>query len=112
MLGSHSDPVGLEDGGGLYIRRRGGIKKVFPFELGMGAIFLRPLLDKRLELVIWGFDKHGLRQAARLMPMLTGVGQPEFVVVRKRCAWKGAAGVLAMGSFDNLWKVSEASFVS
>lgn len=112
MLGSHSDPVGLDNGGGLYIRRRGGVKKVFPLEVGMGAIFLRPLLDERLELVVWGFDKQGLRHAARLMPMLTGVGQPDFVVVSKRCAWEGAAGVLAMGSFDTFWKVSEASFVS
>ena len=112
MLGSHSDHVGLDKGGGLYIRRSGGVKTVIPFEVGMGAIFLRPLLDERLELVVWGLDKQGLRQAARLMPMLTGVGQPDFVVVSKRCAWKGAAGVLAMGSFDNFWKVSEASFVS
>ncbi len=112
MLGSHIDPVGLDDDRGLYIRRRGGVNTVFPFEVGMGAIFLRPLPDERLELVIWGLDKQGLRQAARLMPMLTGVGQPDFVVVSKRCAWKGAAGVLAMGSFDNFWKVSEASFIS
>ena len=111
MLGPHSDPIGLENDGGLYIRTRRGTKTIFPFEVGMGAIFLRPLLDERLELVIWGFDKQGLRQAARLMPILTGVGQPDFVIVSKRCAWEGAAGVLAMGSFDNFWKLSEASFV-
>ena len=112
VLRSRSDPVGLDNGRGLYVRRRGGIKTVFPFEVGMGAIFLRPLLNERLELVVWGFDQQGLRQAARLVPMLTGVGQPEFVVVSQRCAWEGAAGVLAMGSFDNFWNVSEASFVS
>lgn len=112
MLGSHSESIGLDDSVGLYIRRRGGIKKVFPFEVGMGAIFLRPLLDERLELVVWGFDKQGLRRAARLMPMLTGVGQPDFVVIGRRCAWEGAAGVLAMGSFDNFWRVSDASFIS
>lgn len=111
MIGSHSDPIGLEKGGGLYVRRRGGIKRVFPVEVGMGAIFLRPLPNERLELVVWGFDKQGLRAAARLMPMLTGVGQPDFVVVSRRCAWEGAAGVLAMGMFDNFWKVSEASYV-
>lgn len=111
MLRPHSDPIGLENDAGLYLRTRGGTKTIFPFEVGMGAIFLRPLLDERLELVIWGFDKQGLRQAARLMPILTGVGQPDFVIVSKRCAWEGAAGVLAMGSFDNFWKLSEASFV-
>ena len=111
MLGSHSDPIGLDNGGRLYVRGHGNKKTVFPFEVGMGAIFLRPLLGEKLELVVWGFDKQGLRQAARLMPMLTGVGQPEFIVVSKRCAREGAAGVLAMGSFDNFWKMSEASFV-
>jgi hypothetical protein len=46
------------------------------------------------------------------LPMLTGVGQPDFIIVSKRCAWEGAAGVHAMGSFDNSWGVSETSFVS
>ena len=112
VLGSHSNPIGLDNGGRLYIRRHGETETVFPFEVGMGVIFLRPLLDERLEVVVWGFDKQGLRQAARLMPMLTGVGQPDFIVVSKRCAWEGAAGVLALGSFDNFWRVSEASFIS
>ena len=109
---THSDPIGVENGGGLFIRRREGLKTVFPFEAGMGAVFLKPLFDERLELVMWGVDKQGLRQASRLMPMLTGVGQPDFIIVSKRCAWEGAAGVLAIGSFDNFWKVTEASFVS
>lgn len=112
VLGPHSEPIGLDSDGKLYIRRRQGIKSVFPFELGMGAIFLRPLPNERLELVIWGFDKQGLRQAARLVPMLTGVGQPDFVVVSKRCSSEGAAGVLAMGFFDNFWQVSQGSFIS
>ena len=112
VLGSHLNPIGLDNGGRLYIRGHGGTETIFPFEVGMGAIFLRPLLDERLEVVVWGFDKQGLRQAARLMPMLTGVGQPDFIVVSKRCAWEGAAGVLALGSFDNFWRVSEASFIS
>ena len=112
VLGSRSEPIGLDSDGRLYIRRREGTKAVFPFEVGMGAIFLRPLLYERLELVVWGFDKQGLRQAARLVPMLTGVGQPDFVIVSNRCLSEGVAGVLAMGSFDNFWKVSEASFIS
>ena len=112
VLGFDSDPVGLDSAGGLYVRRPGGVKTVFPFEVGMGSIFIRPLLGERLELVVWGFDRQGLKQAARLVPMLTGVGQPDFIVVGKKCAWQGVAGVLAMGSFDNSWKVSEASFVS
>ena len=112
VLGSHSEPIGLDSDGRLYIRGHEGMKAVFPLEVGMGAIFLRPLVDERLELLVWGFDKQGLRQAARLVPMLTGVGQPEFVVVSKRCISKGVAGVLAMGSFDKFWNVSEAAFIS
>lgn len=79
---------------------------------GLGAILLRPLPMERLELDIWGFDSFGLRLAARLLPMLTGVGQPEFIVVSERCAWEGTGGVLAMGSFDRHWELSEMAFVS
>jgi hypothetical protein len=97
---------------GLGIRQSSGRRTVFGFQEGLGAIFLRPLPDERLELVVWGFDSLGLRLAARLLPMLTGVGQPEFVIVSKRCAWEGAGGVLAMGSFDRYWNISDESFVS
>ncbi|KAL9099419.1 MAG: hypothetical protein Q9163_005077 [Psora crenata] len=37
---------------------------------------------------------------------------PDFIVVRKRCAWEGAAGVLAMGSFNKSWEASEGSFIT
>ncbi|KMK59193.1 Pumilio-family RNA binding repeat domain-containing protein [Aspergillus fumigatus Z5] len=43
----------------------------FPFERGMGALFLRPLENERLELVVWGADLSGLEQAARFVPTLT-----------------------------------------
>lgn len=96
---------------GLVVRKHNGQKRIFRFEEGLGAIFLRPLPLGRLELVIWGYESCGLRLAARLVPMLTGLGQPEFVIVAKRCAWEGAAGAHAMGSFDNFWSLSETSFV-
>jgi len=102
----------LDGDQGIKIERSDGSQRSFRAQEGLGAIFLRPICQGRLELVVWGFDDAGLRQAARLVPMLTGVGQPEFVVVSRNCAWEGAAGVLAMGSFDNFWKVSEASFIS
>ncbi|KAL9129258.1 MAG: hypothetical protein Q9217_002238 [Psora testacea] len=94
---------------GVSLERHDGTHKTYEFEEGMGAIFLSPLSNCGLELIIWGLDDCGLRQASRLLPMLTGVGQPDFIVVRKRCAWQGAAGVLAMGSFNNCWKASEAA---
>lgn len=89
-----------------------GYEHSYEFEEGLGMVFLRPLVGERLEMVVWGFDEAGLHQASRLLPMLTGVGQPDFVILSKKCSWKGAAGVLAMGFFDHKWRVSRASFLS
>ena len=107
----HLSPIDLVKDHGIAINKCDGSKRVFQFEMGLGAIFLRPLGREKLELVIWAYDEEGLRQAARLVPMLPGVGQPDFIIVSKACAWDGAAGVLAMGSFDSSWNASEASFV-
>ena len=108
---SHSIKL-QQDGLGITVRDLTGYLRSYQFEPGLGAIFLSPLSGQRLELVIWGYDETGLCSAARLVPMLTGVGQPDFVIVRKVSAWKGAAGVLAMGLFDHDWNVSQASFLS
>ena len=110
-LRSQSHPISLV-AHALVVRDAAGNSRSYSFEEGLGTIFIRPLSLGRLELVIWGFDKTGLRNAARLLPMLTGVGQPDFVVVSKSCAWKGAGGALAMGFLDYQWKVSPASFLS
>lgn len=105
-------PIDVAAEGRVVIDRPGGKITAYEHQEGLGAIFLRPIHGLRLELVIWGFDSLGLRLAARLQPMLTGVGQPDFIIVNKDCAWKGAAGVLAMGSFDSLWRVSAGSFIT
>lgn len=81
-------------------------------EEGLGAVFLRPLEKERLELVIWGVDGVGVRQAARLLPILTGVGQPDFVVLSGKCRWKGHAGAYAAGFLDRSWQISGGSYVS
>lgn len=106
-----SYPITVDQGKGISIRNAQGSVRLYEFEEGLGALYLSPLPNEGLELKVWGFDDDGLRQAARLLPMLTGVGQPEFILVRKRCAWEGAAGVLGMGSFDSFWNISEASFL-
>jgi hypothetical protein len=82
----------------------------YPTSAGMGAIFLRPLTEGAVELVVWGRDADGLDVASRLVPMLPGVGQPDFVVADRRMLLEGAGGVLAMGSFDHLWNVTENSY--
>lgn len=89
-----------------------GTTRNYGHQEGLGAVFLRPLEDQRLELVVWGTDKAGLRQAARLVPMLTGVGQADFVIISSTAPWKGHAGTLATGFFDHSWNVSRGSFVT
>jgi len=79
---------------------------------GLAAIFLRPLDRERLELVIWGVDPDSLATAARFVPMLTGVGQPDFLILTKTTKLKGLEGVLAMGFFDSQWNISKASFLA
>ena len=75
-------------------------------------MFLRPLEAQRLELVVWGFDLDGLEQAARLVPTLTGVGQPDFIVLSPQCRWKGYGAVYAAGFFDWSWQISLGSYIS
>lgn len=82
------------------------------YDEARGAAWLRPLEDEMLELVLWGADDEGLRQAARLVPMVTGVGQPDFVVLGEDTRWKGVEGALAMGFFDSQWQVTASSFVA
>lgn len=76
-----------------------------------GAAFLRPLEDERLELVLWGADEAGLQQAARTLPLLTGVGQPDFVVFGRSAKWKGIEGALALGFFNSNWEITPSSVI-
>ncbi|KAK5172574.1 uncharacterized protein LTR77_002694 [Saxophila tyrrhenica] len=79
---------------------------------GLAAIYLRPLPDQRLELVVWGIDAEALKTAARLVPMLTGSGQPDFVVADETMLSKGLEGTLALGFFDSYWEVSQNSYLA
>ncbi|KAI9877754.1 MAG: hypothetical protein M1830_002919 [Pleopsidium flavum] len=112
LLRLDSYPISIEHGSGISIRDASGVKAIYAFEKGLGAVFLRPMPEERLELVIWGLDESGLRQAARLVPMLTGVGQGDFVIVSKRCLWTGVQGALAMGFLDHTWNVTKASYLA
>ncbi|KAI8943471.1 hypothetical protein NX059_001476 [Plenodomus lindquistii] len=98
------------DRSGMTIRNHVGHDQHYGEE-ARGAAFLRPLEEERLELVLWGADDEGLRQAARIVPMLTGVGQPDFVVFGESAKWRGIEGVLAMGFFDAEWKVTASSML-
>ncbi|CAO2648622.1 Nn.00g078890.m01.CDS01 [Neocucurbitaria sp. VM-36] len=95
---------------GVSIRDHQGQKQEYGEE-ARGAAFIRPLEGGRLDLVLWGADNEGLRHAARIVPMLTGVGQPDFVVLGESAKWKGIEGALAMGFFDSNWEVTGSSVV-
>lgn len=96
----------------IQIRRpHTGLLIQIPFRSGLGIAFIRPLPAENLELVLWGHDDVGLQQAVRMVPILTGSGQPDFVVLGHEARWLGHAGVLAMGFFDHAWKISQASYL-
>ena len=79
---------------------------------GLAAIFLRPLAGKRLELVVWGVNAKALETSARLVPLLTGGGQPDFIIMDQTMLWKGLEGTLGLGFFDWDWQVSQNSYLS
>ena len=78
----------------------------------LGAVYLRPLHQERLELVMWGKDVDGLQNAARLIPTLTGAGQPDSVVPGGSTSFDGHTGSHAMGFLDYSWNISTASYLS
>ncbi|KAF2710944.1 hypothetical protein K504DRAFT_475829 [Pleomassaria siparia CBS 279.74] len=110
----HPDfPIHVNAAGVSVRDSRGGIHGYTKNDTGrLGAAFLRPLKGERLELVLWGTDDFGLAMAARLVPMLTGVGQPDFVVLGESAAWRGVEGALSLGFFDHEWGVTASSVLS
>lgn len=74
------------------------------------GVFLRPWESSRVELVVWAARAENLDIAARLVPMMTGAGLPDFVIGDRSMMWKGLEGVLALGWLDDSWRVSRNSF--
>lgn len=90
----------------ISVREATGRLKIYPMEPGVGAIFLQPLGSERVAIVVIGADEDGLRSAVRLVPLRTGVGQPNLIILGKEAGWKGVEGTLAMGMFDSKWQLS------
>lgn len=107
-------PIRIDEDGDVFVRGPDGFPNLISNtdDLGLAAVFLRPLPNERLELVVWGSDEKNLAVAARLVPMMTGVGQPDYIVASREMLWKGLEGTLAMGFFDSRWEVSRNSFLA
>jgi len=93
-------------GSRLEIRSKAGSWRNFASGETHGAIFLRPGLDQGLEIVVWGSNIEMTEQAARLIPLMTGTGQPDWVFCRKEMMWKGVEGC-DMGWFNAWWEIQE-----
>ena len=79
---------------------------------GGGFICLGRLGRGRLQLIIWGDDAAGLDLMTRLVPTITGAGQPDFVVMDRSARWKGVGGALSMGFFNHDWSRSKVEFAA
>jgi hypothetical protein len=92
----------------VLVRNLGGLRERGAADKDVGVIFVRPLNDSRLELVVWGKSVKGLTQAARLTPLTTGIGVPDFAILNGESGWKGVEGTL-LGFFDTFWTTSPSS---
>ncbi|KAI9840506.1 MAG: hypothetical protein M1837_001566 [Sclerophora amabilis] len=97
---------------GFHILDSVGRSRFCPTGPGSGAIFLRPMAGERVELVVWGYDRDGVARAARLLPSLSGTGQPDFVITEPAARSRGRGGLAAAGFFDYAWRTSAASYIS
>nr|POE84627.1 putative secreted protein [Quercus suber] len=88
------------------------VQRYYSSANGLAAIFLRPVQGRRLELVVWGVNEESLEIAARLVPLMSGSGQPDFVIADKSMLWKGVEGTLAMGFLDSYWNVTRNSYLT
>jgi len=104
-------PILMDRDGNINLRMEHNLVRTFKHESGLGAIFLVPLLDHSLGLVMLGVDEEGLRSVMKLLPLRTGVGQPDFVILGRKSAWKGLAGAYALGFFDHNWQVTSSSYI-
>lgn len=105
-----SFPISVHKGD-VWIREKGHSGQGRRVRNAVAAAWLQPLQHERLELVLWGKDEAGLRQASRLLPTLTGGGQPDFVIFEDDEIDGVKSKIAAMGFFDYAWEISAASYV-
>ncbi|KAF3918867.1 hypothetical protein ABW20_dc0102959 [Dactylellina cionopaga] len=103
-------PISQAEDGSITIRLQNGEIFLIANQPAIGMIFIFPLGGReRVGVLVWGSDTAGLRRAARLFPIRTGVCQPDFIILGPESGWKGAAGALALGLFDSHWQIQASS---
>jgi hypothetical protein len=107
----HDFPIKVEDSHFLLRNREGKFEEHYPDEENLAALFVRPVTHGSLELVVWGRTSLGLSLAARLTPLTTGIGQPDFVILEADSRWKGAEAT-SLGFFDAHWNISGSSVIA
>lgn len=105
-------PITMDKEGNISLRWQQDLVRTYSKDSGLGAIFLVPLANQALGIVILGANEEGLRRAMRLLPLRTAVGQPDFVILGRESGWKGIAGVHALGFFDHDWQITTSSYIS
>jgi hypothetical protein len=104
-------PIQVE-GSHLLLRNKEGKLEIHRSdEENLAALFLRPATRGSLELVVWSKTSLGLSLAARLTPLTTGIGQPDFVILEANSRWKGVEGT-SLGFFDARWNISASSVIT
>lgn len=103
-------PITIEEGI-VQVRQRDQKGKATSIRNASSAIWLQPLENERLHLVVWAKNEIALRQAARLVPTMSGAGQPDFVVFEQDVVNGVYGKVACMGFFDFAWDVSAASYM-
>ncbi len=74
----------------------------------LACLFLypRPHSDKASVGVVSGTGKEGLRLTERVPYFVSGIAFPDFTLLRSDTLLNGAGGALAVGFFDNSWRLS------
>ena len=109
MVQQEDFPLQIQ-GDSILLKKADGLARRYVADTdGLASIFLRSHGHGRLDMVIWGSDAASLDLAVGLAPTVTGVGQPDFMLLNQRCRWMGIEGTLALGFFNEDWEIVSAT---
>jgi len=76
-------------------------------ESGFGVMSLGKYGSQTLALTIEGTDIQGFKNAAKLIPLSSGVRVPDYAVVGPEMGWAGGGAFYEFGYWDNNWKAND-----